>query len=491
MDTTGTSGVFAREVDEIGRAVEVGFAGGRVISVSFPTTAPADAAADHDLLDRIEAYLAGGETRSTASPPGSRCRPTAGRSSKRSKTIPYGEEVSVSRLTGLAALDADDPDDLELVTDALRENPIPILFPTTACRAGRTPRRARFGRSFGASKGCSGLAGGQCVATPDRVPRCSPRRRSSVRRSSRRDPRRRRHSRPARSRDRGSPSSPTRDGRGRDRHLRVRRRSWYKVTTSCERRVDRERVVRDLGVADDDQGGPLDVVVAEHALDHLIESGDADRLEVGEFVFDLYERDRVVEGHVEGRVERPRRQSARAIRPLCRSWRRFRGAGKMIRAAQPLPLPRTERTPCRTRRTYRSDPPVTDHDRTQPSGLRRHRIPRVRRWGGGDLWRPRWHPRDRRRGASVVTETYEAENVAENPQIRYLIDPEEQLELIERVGRRTRRSWVLPLAPDRADPPERDGRRAGDVARPLVRHLRARRLPVRRLVALAWGRRRV
>jgi len=44
--------------------------------------------------------------------------------------------------------------------------------------------------------------------------------------------------------------------------------------------------------------------VAEHALDHLIESGDADRLEVGEFVFDLYERDRVVEGHVEGRVER-------------------------------------------------------------------------------------------------------------------------------------------------------------------------------------------
>ncbi|EMA69108.1 Mov34/MPN/PAD-1 family protein [Halorubrum aidingense JCM 13560] len=33
---------------------------------------------------------------------------------------------------------------------------------------------------------------------------------------------------------------------------------------------------------------------------------------------------------------------------------------------------------------------------------------------------------------SVVTRTYEAENVAETPQIRYLIDPEEQLELIER-----------------------------------------------------------
>ncbi|WP_049983360.1 desampylase [Halorubrum sp. BV1] len=34
---------------------------------------------------------------------------------------------------------------------------------------------------------------------------------------------------------------------------------------------------------------------------------------------------------------------------------------------------------------------------------------------------------------SVVTETYEAENVAETPEIRYLIDPEEQLELIEAV----------------------------------------------------------
>jgi len=33
---------------------------------------------------------------------------------------------------------------------------------------------------------------------------------------------------------------------------------------------------------------------------------------------------------------------------------------------------------------------------------------------------------------SVVTETYRAENVAETPRTRYAIDPEEQLELIER-----------------------------------------------------------
>jgi proteasome lid subunit RPN8/RPN11 len=34
---------------------------------------------------------------------------------------------------------------------------------------------------------------------------------------------------------------------------------------------------------------------------------------------------------------------------------------------------------------------------------------------------------------SVVTETHAAENVAETPEIRYLIDPEEQFELIETV----------------------------------------------------------
>ncbi len=34
---------------------------------------------------------------------------------------------------------------------------------------------------------------------------------------------------------------------------------------------------------------------------------------------------------------------------------------------------------------------------------------------------------------SVVTRTYRAENVAETPEIRYLIDPEEQFELMETV----------------------------------------------------------
>jgi len=44
--------------------------------------------------------------------------------------------------------------------------------------------------------------------------------------------------------------------------------------------------------------------VAEHPLDHPVESRDPNRLEVGQFVFDLDERDRVVERHLEGRVKR-------------------------------------------------------------------------------------------------------------------------------------------------------------------------------------------
>jgi len=145
MGTSEASGVFAREFDEIGRAVEVGFAGGRVISVSFPATAPADAAADHDVLDRIEKYL-GGERDAFDDVATGLTVPTDRREVLEAlDAVSYGEEVSVSRLTRLAALDADDPEDLELVTDALRENPVPILFPDHRVQGGpyATPGEVR------------------------------------------------------------------------------------------------------------------------------------------------------------------------------------------------------------------------------------------------------------------------------------------------------------------------------------------------------------
>ena len=129
MSLSGTSGVFAREFDEIGRTVQVGFAGGRVISLSFPAEPPADAEADHDLLDRIGAYL-GGERDEFAEVALGLTVPTDQREALEAlRSVPYGEEVSVSRLARLAGFDPDNADDVETVTGALADNPIPVLLP--------------------------------------------------------------------------------------------------------------------------------------------------------------------------------------------------------------------------------------------------------------------------------------------------------------------------------------------------------------------------
>ncbi|MUW14838.1 methylated-DNA--[protein]-cysteine S-methyltransferase [Halorubrum sp. CBA1125] len=145
MDTTGTSGVFAREFDAIDRAVEVGFAGGRVISVSFPAETPSDAGDDHELLDRIGAYLRG-ERDEFADVAVGLTVPTDRRAVLEVlRDVPYGEEVSVSRLARLAALDDNDPDDVELVTEALRENPVPVVLPDHRVQGGpyATPGEVR------------------------------------------------------------------------------------------------------------------------------------------------------------------------------------------------------------------------------------------------------------------------------------------------------------------------------------------------------------
>ncbi|WP_096393057.1 MGMT family protein [Halorubrum trapanicum] len=145
MDTAGTSGVFAREFDEIGRTVQVGFAGGRVISVSFPAEPPGDADGDHDLLDRIEAYL-GGERDEFAEVALGLTVPTDQREVLESlRSVPYGEEVSVSRLARLAGFDPDDADDLETVTGALNDNPVPVLLPDHRVSGGpyATPGEVR------------------------------------------------------------------------------------------------------------------------------------------------------------------------------------------------------------------------------------------------------------------------------------------------------------------------------------------------------------
>ena len=145
MSLSGTSGVFAREFDEIGRTVQVGFAGGRVISLSFPSEPPADADGEHDLLDRIGAYL-GGERDEFAEVAVGLTVPTDQREALEAlRSVPYGEEVSVSRLARLAGFDPDDADDVETVTGALADNPIPVLLPDHRVSGGphATPSEVR------------------------------------------------------------------------------------------------------------------------------------------------------------------------------------------------------------------------------------------------------------------------------------------------------------------------------------------------------------
>ncbi|MFB6295556.1 MAG: MGMT family protein [Halobacteriales archaeon] len=124
------AGIYAREVPGLERAVQVGIAGGRVISISFPREPGPGARREHGVLDRIEAYLDGDSddfddvTVALTVPTDQRAVLEALRS------VPYAESVTVEGLTRMAAgLDAEDAEAQETARRALRENPAPLLIP--------------------------------------------------------------------------------------------------------------------------------------------------------------------------------------------------------------------------------------------------------------------------------------------------------------------------------------------------------------------------
>jgi len=132
-----TEGVFAVNSAYLDCAVQTGVAGGRVISLSFPDTPDAEADDDHPLLDRIEAYLEGVEDDFTdvevalTVPTEQRAVLDAVRG------VPYGRQVSVERLTRLAAgLDAGDDEDRATVRRALAGNPVPLVISDHRVRDG-------------------------------------------------------------------------------------------------------------------------------------------------------------------------------------------------------------------------------------------------------------------------------------------------------------------------------------------------------------------
>jgi methylated-DNA-[protein]-cysteine S-methyltransferase len=122
-------GVFAREFDSLGRAVEIGVASGSVISVSFPDAVESDADPDHPLLDRIDAYL-GGESDHFDDVEIALTVPTDHRRVlEATRNAPYGETVSLDRILRMSGLDPDDSADRETARTALAQNPIPVFVP--------------------------------------------------------------------------------------------------------------------------------------------------------------------------------------------------------------------------------------------------------------------------------------------------------------------------------------------------------------------------
>jgi methylated-DNA-[protein]-cysteine S-methyltransferase len=137
MDEDDPSGIYARESSYLDCYVQIGIAGDRVVSVSFPRTVTEDAATDHELLDRIEAYLQGGEEDFADVTVGLTV-PTDRRAVLEAvREIPSGEQLSVERLaSAVPDLDPETGEDLDSVRSALADNPVPLFVPDHRVRDG-------------------------------------------------------------------------------------------------------------------------------------------------------------------------------------------------------------------------------------------------------------------------------------------------------------------------------------------------------------------
>lgn len=139
-DAPGTgdaAGVFARESEYLDAWVQVGLAGGKVISVSFPDQPEDEYGTDHPLLDRIDRYLAGADPVSfddvdVALTEGGERR----RILEALRDVPYGEALSCDQLARMTPSLADDEDGIRTVRTALTNNPAPLLIPDHRVRDG-------------------------------------------------------------------------------------------------------------------------------------------------------------------------------------------------------------------------------------------------------------------------------------------------------------------------------------------------------------------
>ncbi|GAD52411.1 6-O-methylguanine DNA methyltransferase DNA binding domain [Halarchaeum acidiphilum MH1-52-1] len=124
------AGLYALRSSYLDRYVQLGVAGDRVISVSFPKDPDEDAEDDHPLFDRLNAYLEGVED-DFADVAVGLTMPTNQRAVLETvREIGYGEQVTVDALTRMTpGLDADEEADCQLARTALAENPVPLVIP--------------------------------------------------------------------------------------------------------------------------------------------------------------------------------------------------------------------------------------------------------------------------------------------------------------------------------------------------------------------------
>ena len=131
------AGIYARESQFLDRYVQLGIAQGRVLSVDFPTEPDPGAKSDHELLDRIDAYLRG-DREEFDDVTVALTMPTDHREVlEKVREIPYGDSGTAEQVAAMVpGRSMSDEDDIAAVREALAANPAPILVPTHRVRDG-------------------------------------------------------------------------------------------------------------------------------------------------------------------------------------------------------------------------------------------------------------------------------------------------------------------------------------------------------------------
>jgi len=152
------AGIYARSMPELESTVQLGVASGQLIQASFPETADANAEAEHELLDRIEAYATGETEDDFRDVEIALTIPTDQRAVLQTlRTVPYGESTTIDSLVRRTpGLDPDAEDARETVRAALAENPIPIVLPDHRVDGGHGATPGPVRRRLRAIEGIQG-----------------------------------------------------------------------------------------------------------------------------------------------------------------------------------------------------------------------------------------------------------------------------------------------------------------------------------------------